>query len=889
MQKLLTKKSKNMKKNFLTFKMTLVVTMLTVSMNAFAQVSVWDGSHTIWTNGSGTEANPYLIENAAHLAHLAVYVNVGTNVNAQNTVGANTYWKLTTNIDLNSLPWTPIGNRFTMDDYFNFGGHLDGDHHTIANLVINGGLRNALISMMDGGSVKNLGIVGNSSIGNSERAAGFICSASGAITIDNCYNTGNISASAAATTTAIAGGIVGWSNGNLTITNCNVSSDVLQSSTVAGGILGYFAAGTISIAHCNNNGTVSASVVDNSSINTYAGGIVGYSTGAEISINDCSNMGEVSAEAYDRYAFSGGMVGYMGSSFTIEECNNFGNVYASNLDETYAYTPAVGGMIGITGDNSDGSIYECHNMGAISDGASFYSHIGGIVGLALGNGFSVDNSSNAGAISANSGDAGGIIGEALYASVTISNCFNSSNDISGNMVGGIMGSTGFYNQVIINNCYNTGSFSSGNRAGGIIGDACCNPTINKCYNTGNISSFYAGGIVGNANTSSSNYNFTINNCYNTGNISNYICGGIVGSISGKGITVNNCYNTGTIAEGSDCGGIVGEITNAVINNSYYLNSSATNSGGGVAQTETFMKTQEFVALLNNGPAPNHAYTRDLELINNGYPIFGWDATLSNLMVSKGELTPAFNSDIYDYSVDVTYNVSSIIITATANHENATVSGDGAKQLAVGANLFTITVTAENGVTTLDYTVTVNRAEPSTDATLSSLTISEGEFTPAFNSDIFEYTVDVAYTVTAVRFIATATHSKAIVAGDGLKQLATGANLFTITVTAEDGVAKLDYAVTVNRAGVGVNELEITNSELRVFPNPTTGVLNLIQETMNNEQLTMNNVEILDIYGKKLSSNHLIPSSSNHLINISHLPAGIYFLKVGNETVKIVKQ
>ena len=41
----------------------------------YGQISVWDGSHTTWTNGIGTENSPYLIESAAQLAHLAYYVN----------------------------------------------------------------------------------------------------------------------------------------------------------------------------------------------------------------------------------------------------------------------------------------------------------------------------------------------------------------------------------------------------------------------------------------------------------------------------------------------------------------------------------------------------------------------------------------------------------------------------------------------------------------------------------------------------------------------------------------------------------------------------------------------------------------------------------------------
>ena len=78
------------------------------------------------------------------------------------------------------------------------------------------------------------------------------------------------------------------------------------------------------------------------------------------------------------------------------------------------------------------------------------------------------------------------------------------------------------------------------------------------------------------------------------------------------------------------------------------------------------------------------------------------------------------------------------------------------------------------------------------------------------------------------------------------------------------------------------------SKFKVFPNPTTGVLNLIQEPINNEQLTINNIEIFDMYGKKLTFHHFIISSSHHLINISNLPAGIYFLKIDNEIVKVIK-
>ena len=85
-------------------------------------------------------------------------------------------------------------------------------------------------------------------------------------------------------------------------------------------------------------------------------------------------------------------------------------------------------------------------------------------------------------------------------------------------------------------------------------------------------------------------------------------------------------------------------------------------------------------------------------------------------------------------------------------------------------------------------------------------------------------------------------------------------------------------------------VKITNyeSQITVFPNPTNGKLSIV-----NCQLSINNVEIYDVMGKKVSSNHLITTSSNHQIDISHLSNGIYFVKIytdaGYEVAKFIKE
>ncbi|MCL2167970.1 MAG: cadherin-like beta sandwich domain-containing protein, partial [Lentimicrobiaceae bacterium] len=202
------------------------------------------------------------------------------------------------------------------------------------------------------------------------------------------------------------------------------------------------------------------------------------------------------------------------------------------------------------------------------------------------------------------------------------------------------------------------------------------------------------------------------------------------------------------------------------------------------------------------------------------------ATLSNITVSPGTLTPAFNSNTYNYTVDLAYTVTSITISATTTDPNATISGNGVgtHSLTVGANLFTITVTAQDGVTTQNYTITVNRAAPSTDATLMSLTVSPGTLTPAFNSNTYNYTVDLAYTVTEISISATTSDPNATISGNGIgtHSLTVGANLFTITVTAQDGVTTQNYVVTVNRAAPST---DATLMSLTVSPGTLTPVFN----------------------------------------------------------------
>jgi formylglycine-generating enzyme required for sulfatase activity len=88
-----------------------------------------------------------------------------------------------------------------------------------------------------------------------------------------------------------------------------------------------------------------------------------------------------------------------------------------------------------------------------------------------------------------------------------------------------------------------------------------------------------------------------------------------------------------------------------------------------------------------------------------------DATLSGITLSPGALSPTFHPDTTAYTVNVANSVSSITVTGVKNHSAASVAGNVTDtSLMVGSNtIITLTVTAEDGTTKKNYTVTVVRA------------------------------------------------------------------------------------------------------------------------------------------------------------------------------------
>lgn len=83
------------------------------------------------------------------------------------------------------------------------------------------------------------------------------------------------------------------------------------------------------------------------------------------------------------------------------------------------------------------------------------------------------------------------------------------------------------------------------------------------------------------------------------------------------------------------------------------------------------------------------------------------------------------------------------------------------------------------------------SEPSksSDATLASLSVSEGTMSPSFKSGTSKYELSLPSDTTKIKIEAKANDSKAKVSGTGEVELKQGNNKISITVTAEDGTTK----------------------------------------------------------------------------------------------------
>lgn len=168
-----------------------------------------------------------------------------------------------------------------------------------------------------------------------------------------------------------------------------------------------------------------------------------------------------------------------------------------------------------------------------------------------------------------------------------------------------------------------------------------------------------------------------------------------------------------------------------------------------------------------------------------------NADVNSVTVAGVEATAGENNTYtvtLPYGTDVTAG-SFVIVTSDAGATVGALTNEG--------NVWTFTVTAEDGVTSKTYTVTVSftEAPKSNDAGVSSITVAGFKAVAGANNS---YTVTVPYgtVVKTGSFVIVTRHPRAAVSA-----LTNTRNIWSFTVTAEDGVTTAVYTVTVNTAAL----------------------------------------------------------------------------------------
>ncbi|WP_235615819.1 cadherin-like beta sandwich domain-containing protein [Brevibacillus reuszeri] len=194
-----------------------------------------------------------------------------------------------------------------------------------------------------------------------------------------------------------------------------------------------------------------------------------------------------------------------------------------------------------------------------------------------------------------------------------------------------------------------------------------------------------------------------------------------------------------------------------------------------------------------------------------------NVALSKLEISEGTLSPSFNSKVFSYSADVSFDTTSITVSPATDDPQASItvnnttvkSGATSKSipLDVGSNSIGIRVTAPDGLTTQSTELTIVRAKNG-NSKLSSLKPSSGGLAPMFSPDHLQYTLDVPYDVKEISFTPNSSDSAAVIRINGnyvmsgeessTITLQNGKNNVVVSVTAQDG-SQREYLIEVNRA------------------------------------------------------------------------------------------
>ncbi|MEH7118836.1 cadherin-like beta sandwich domain-containing protein [Neobacillus vireti] len=188
-------------------------------------------------------------------------------------------------------------------------------------------------------------------------------------------------------------------------------------------------------------------------------------------------------------------------------------------------------------------------------------------------------------------------------------------------------------------------------------------------------------------------------------------------------------------------------------------------------------------------------------------------TLSKLEIEGIKLDKEFSADINQYSATIENETDSIQIFVQGGSDNSIISindktvKSGAAEsysLQTGQNLFLITVKDLSSNLKNTYSLTVTRKQNNNNQ-LQDLKLSAGKLSPAFSSEVTDYSLQLTNSVKELVVLSTAEEKTAEIEVNGVETTQKGVKVnvpvgksdIRIVVTAENG-SKLRYSIHVDR-------------------------------------------------------------------------------------------
>ncbi len=321
------------------------------------------------------------------------------------------------------------------------------------------------------------------------------------ITMDECYNKGNIEIADVDKTKYVAG-LIAYAKSSstqeitMTLTKCHNEGNIEGAAVVAGLIANTEASASkinpLALSECYNTGTITArpTTTQSSTGAPTAGLIALYTPGS--AITDCWNSGTISTTNNN----AGGIIGYYKTApkeatpAVIKNCYNTGTIESDGSN--------VGGIIAYSTEYT--TVDSCYNTASLS--GSF--GVGGIVGYLNGATSTVKDCWNEGKITVATNRGGGLVG--LGNKGVVESSFNvgevvslsatvGTDKTSGYGIGGLAGQ----GTAVFTACYNMGAITGANQVGGLVGVPKKGQTqLVRCYNAGIVTaqSEECGSLVG---------------------------------------------------------------------------------------------------------------------------------------------------------------------------------------------------------------------------------------------------------------------------------------------------------------------------------------------------------------------------------------------------------